>query len=496
MRRLTDRLYDVVVVGGGNAALTAAIAAHDAGARVLVLEKAPETLRGGNSRFTGGLFRTRYDGIADIRRLIPLSDDAAARVDVGQYTHDDFYRTVMRVTGGQADPELTNTLIERSLPTMEWMKHDLGVAWEFTDLWAVQDGDVLRFTPGAVVQALEKGVGLVQTLYEAAARRGIPIAYRTKLMRLLQDTKGRVVGAQVKDAEGFAELPAVAVVLGSGGFQANPEMRTRYLGPKWNTVKVRGTGFNTGDGHRAAMDLGAQPFGHWAGCHATPIDADAPPVGDLRLTDKTNRLSYLYGIMVNIYAKRFVDEGEDFGAYTYAKIGDTILSQPQGIGIQIFDQKTVHLLEERYNTGTPVVADTIEALAEGLHLDAATLRRTVDEFNAHCPKGKRFDPSVRDGLATEGLEPPKSNWAVPIDKPPYVAYPCTGGITFTFGGLRVNSNAQVLDGENEPISGLYASGEITGGFFYFNYPGGTGLMRGAVFGRLAGLHATGTPAPN
>ncbi|MBI4506333.1 MAG: FAD-dependent tricarballylate dehydrogenase TcuA [Chloroflexi bacterium] len=494
MSRLANRLHDVIIVGGGNAALTAAVAAHDAGARVLVLEKAPEALRGGNSRFTGGMFRTIYQGVADIRRLVPLTDEEAALVDVGRYSPDDFFQDLRRVTGGQADPELGRTMIDHSLPTLEWMR-DMGVRWEFTDLWAVRDGDVLRFTPGAVVRSIEKGIGLIDMLYETVEQRGIDVAYETKMVRLLQDARGRVVGVVAKDREGIVELPAAAVVLASGGFQANPEMRVQYLGPKWSTVKVRGTRFDTGDGHRAALEIGAQPYGHWAGCHATPIDAAGPPFGVLKIHNKTNRLSYLYCLMVNVEGRRFVDEGEDFGAYTYAKTGEAILSQPQGIAVQIFDQKTVHLLEERYQTATPVVADTVEDLAERLHIDPATLRRTVDEFNAACPRGRRFDPAARDGVATSGVEPSKSNWALPLDKPPYVAYSVTGGITFTFGGVKIDRFAQVLDTEDQPIPGLYATGEIAGGFFYFNYPGGAGLTRGAVFGRIAGLHATGAALP-
>lgn len=492
MRRLAERPYDVIVVGGGNAALTAAITAHDAGARVVVLEKAPAAMRGGNSRFTGGVFRFAYDGIEDIRRLVPMTDDEAAHIDVGRYSREDYFAALMRLTGGKADPELATTVIDLSRPTMEWLR-DVGVPWELVDHWAIRDGDMLRFGAGTVVRVKGKGVALVQTLYDAVERRGIPVCYETKLVRLLQDDRARVVGVVVKDREGFAELHGAAVVLACGGFQANPEMRTRYLGPKWCTVKVRGTAYDTGDGHVAALAIGAQPYGHWAGCHATPIDADAPEVGKLELTDKTNRLSYMYGIMVNRLGRRFVDEGEDFGSYTYAKMGDVILAQPEGLAVQIYDQKTVHLLEERYNTGTPVVADTIAELARRLGIDPAALQRTVEAFNAACPHDKRFAPGILDGLATRDLEPPKSNWALPLDEPPFVAYRVTGGITFTFGGLKVNRHAQVLDTEDQPIPGLYATGEITGGFFYFNYPLGTGLMRGTVFGRLAALHAVGTP---
>jgi tricarballylate dehydrogenase len=193
-------------------------------------------------------------------------------------------------------------------------------------------------------------------------------------------------------------------------------------------------------------------------------------------------------VLVNVRGQRFFDEGEDFQFYTYAKLGGIILTEPGGIGWQIFDAKVTHLLEGRYKTGTPVVADTLEALVEQLPLDRATCRRVLDSYNA-ATKAGRFDPTVRDGLATHGLPLPKSNWAQRLDTPPFSAYPVTGGITFTFGGVRVTDHAQVLSTSWAPIPGLFACGEMVGGLFHGNYPGGTGLMSGAVFGRLAGAHA-------
>ncbi len=488
MRKGADSYYDVAVVGAGNAALTAALAAHEAGARVVVLEKAPYEFRGGNTRFSGGLMRFAYSGVDDVKELMPnLTEDDLSRLDMGTYSVQDFYDSVMRVTSGEADPALTRICAEQSLDTMKWMS-SYGMEWEFTSLFAFREEHMTRFTPGSLLQAKGKGVGLSEMLFNAVEREKIPVLYDTKFLKLIQDDTGRISGLRIKDASAIRNLQCGAVILASGGFEANPEMRARYLGGVWDRVKVRGTKYDTGEGLQAALEIGAKPVGHWSGCHATPIDASAPAVGDLHMTDETNRLSYLYGVMVNIHGKRFVDEGEDYGQYTYAKTGAAVLGQPLGLAHQIFDQKAVGLLEKRYSTGKPAVADTIEGLARKIDVDPNALRATIEEFNAAVRDGK-FDPVVLDGKGALGIEPPKSNWALTIDTPPYVAYSVTCGITFTFGGIEVDSNAQVLDTEDNPIPGLYATGEITGKFFYHNYAAGNGLMRGAVFGRLAGAAA-------
>ena len=480
--------YDVIVVGAGNAALTAALSAAQKGAKVLVLEKAPQAERGGNSRFSGGIFRFAYEGIEELK---PLRKDLPARdwdlVDVGVYDRDRYLGDLMRVTQDQANRELVDTLIRQSYDTMVWMT-GVGVVWDWSVVWSTRSGERVRFNPGAVIQAKEKGVGLVKYLFDAAKGAGIQIAYQAKMTGFLQDDGGRVTGVRVRTPGGAENVPAGAVVLASGGFEANAEMRARYLGPGWDQVKVRGTRFNTGETLRMALDIGAMPVGHWQGCHATPIDANAAPVGDLALTDRTNRLSYPYSIMVNNLGKRFADEGEDTGAYTYVKMGRAILAQPRAIAYQIFDTKTVHLLEERYSTGTPIVGESLREIAGRLAVPADALERTVAEFNVAVQPGE-FDPAVKDGKGTRGLEPPKSNWALAIDSPPYTVYPATCGITFTFGGIKVDTLARVRDTEDVPIPGLYATGEITGDFFYHNYPGGTGLMRGAVFGRIGGANA-------
>jgi tricarballylate dehydrogenase len=280
------------------------------------------------------------------------------------------------------------------------------------------------------------------------------------------------------------------VVLGCGGFEANAEMRTRYLGADWELAKVRGTQFNTGDGHRMALGIGAQSYGHWSGAHAVAWDYGAPPYGDRKITDLYQKHSYPYSIVVNVQGKRFVDEGADYRNYTYAKYGREILKQPLRAAFQIFDQKTVHLQRDEYRIKevTKSTANTIEGLADALGIDREGFVQTVREYNAACRAGT-FNPSILDDCHTEGVAPPKSHWALPIDSPPYEGYAVTCGITFTFGGLRIDRRGQVLDTEERRIPGLYAAGEIVGGLFYYNYPGGSGLMAGAVFGRLAGKGA-------
>jgi tricarballylate dehydrogenase len=241
-----------------------------------------------------------------------------------------------------------------------------------------------------------------------------------------------------------------------------------------------------------ALEIGALPWGQWSGCHATPINADAPPFGDRELTDKTNRLSYPYGIMINRLGQRFVDEGEDQALFTYAKFGGAILNQPGGAAYQIFDAKVTNLLEPRYATSHPITAERLEDLVRKLPVDQEAAIRTLREFNEAAGEGQ-FNPGERDGMATRGLALRKSNWAQKLDATPFTAYPVTGGITFSFGGLKINERAQVLSTDWKPIPGLFTCGEMVGGLFHHNYPGGSGLMAGAVFGRIAGANAARSP---
>ncbi len=488
---VSGKRYDVIVVGAGNAALNAALAALEHGASVLVLERAPVYLRGGNSYFTGGMFRFAYNGLDDVLALVPeVSEDERKSIDVGSYPEATYYSDIMRVTEGLADPELAHILVSRSYDTMRWMR-DRGMRWVLAyGRQAFKHGDVFRFWGGLVLEAVGAGKGHSDRQFQLVERTGGHILYDTRATRLLTDRRGRVVGVTLRGPDGFQDVSAKAIVLACGGFEANAEMRTRYLGPGWELAKVRGTRFNTGDGIRMALDVGAQPYGHWSGCHAVAWDLNAPPYGDRNIADLFQKHSYQFGLIVNIHGKRFVDEGADFRNYTYARYGREVLFQPQRVAFQLFDDKVRHLLRDEYfiPQASVVKASTIEELAEGLGIDREGLVRTVREFNAAVQDGP-FNPTILDGKGTRGIDPPKSNWAQPLDTPPYLGYAVTCGITFTFGGLKVNSRGQVMDTDDRPIPGLYAAGEIVGGLFYNNYPGGAGLMAGAVFGKLAGTSA-------
>jgi tricarballylate dehydrogenase len=483
----------VIVVGAGNAALVAALAAHEAGADVLVLEAASEAERGGNSRFSGAIFRFAHDGLDSI---LPLLTDVARgqahRAEVAPYPSEAFMADCLAMSGGRADPDLTANFIKHSYETVQWMG-DLGVKWElttdkFVDPSVLASGERFTLTPGGSVRAEHEGVGLVQSLFDAAeAAAGIEIRYDSTVHRLITEGSS-VLGVQVRHRDSIEEIRGV-VVLACGGFEANPEARMRYLGPGWDLVKVRGTRFNVGNVLFQALNAGAGATGHWGGCHASPQDLHAPATGDLALTDKMSRYSYPYGILVNMLGQRFIDEGEEQYLKTYAKTGAAINAQPQARAVQIFDQKTINLLEPRYSTATPVEADTIATLADKVGIDPLALEDTIRDFNAATREGE-FDPFRKDGLATEvSLAPRKSNWAVPIDTPPFVAFEVACGITFTYGGLAVDTESRVLDQQGRPMPGVYAAGEIAGGFFYHNYAGGSGLMRGAVCGRIAGTNA-------
>jgi tricarballylate dehydrogenase len=478
---------DVVVVGAGNAASMAALAAHDLGAKIVLLERAPKQRRGGNSAFSGGLFRFAFHDFEQIKSILKETAGAEFRtVEVEPYPKDRFYGDLMRVTEGLADPALTQLLVERSQDVVTWMAEH-GVDWELHMSHAAKVKGKFVWRCGTIpVAAREGGKGLMAMHFKTIERRELEVMYSTRALELLVDQSGAIEGVLIASPAGRRKIMSKAVILACGGFEANPEMRARYLGQNWDLAKVRGTRYNTGDGIRMALDLGALPFGHWSGCHASVIDAEGADVE--AATDESTRYSYPYGIMVNAQGERFVDEGEDFQVYTYAKIGRTILAQPGHIAYQIFDQKTVPLLRSQYLQSRPVVAKSVDELASALSIDTNRLRRTFDDFNRSV-NSVEFDFSRKDGKSTVGIHPPKSNWAVPLDSPPFHAYPVACGITFTYGGLRIDPRCRVLSSDEIAIPGLWAAGELTGGFFYHNYPSGSGLTRGAITGHTAGTEA-------
>jgi len=483
----------VIIVGGGNAALCAALSARDNGAcKVIVLERAPRDEAGGNSRFTAGAIRVAYSGVDDLTALMPdLTAEELDNTDFGTYTEDQFFDDMGRVTDYRCDPDLVELLVRRSHETLMWMR-EKGV--RFVPIWGRQAFKVdgrFRFWGGLTVEAWGGGPGLVDALTAGALKAGVEIRYGARATALIHGEDG-VTGVRVKQDGRLSDLSADAVLLASGGFEANPAWRARYLGPGWDLAKVRGTRFNTGDGIKMALDIGAAPRGHWSGCHSVGWDRNAPEFGDLAVGDGFQKHSYPFGIMINAEGRRFVDEGADFRNYTYAKYGGVILSQPGQFAWQIFDAKVAHLLRDEYRIRqvTKVTADSLEDLLARLDgVDAERARDTIATYNDAVATDVPFDPNVKDGRNTPGLEIPKSNWANRIDEPPFEAYAVTCGVTFTFGGLRIDTSGNVLDTDLAPIPGLYAAGELVGGLFYMNYPGGTGLTSGAVFGRLSGASA-------
>jgi tricarballylate dehydrogenase len=492
---MSDPHYDVAVLGAGNAAFSAALAAQEQGAKVVMIEAASVEEAGGNSRYTAGAIRFAHDGVEDLKTVLDLTQNEIDDADFGTYTTSQFYDDLFRLTQFRADPDKAEALVTKSLETVQWMK-SRGVKFQPSyGRQAFKVDGKYRFWGGLCVETWGGGEGLIELETKAAKENGIDILYETRGLSLLYDEE-KVTGIKVKHKGKARNINVKAVVLASGGFEANPEMRTRYLGPGWELVKVRGTRFNTGGGIQMALDIGAMSHGNWSGCHAVGWDLNAPETGDLTVGDNFQKHSYPLGIMVNATGIRFVDEGADFRNYTYAKYGRVIMDQPGMMAWQVFDQKVTAMLRDEYRIRrvTKVTGNTLEELARKLEgVDPDQFLKTAAEYNAAVQTDVKFNPAVLDGRGTIGLDVPKTNWANVLDEPPYEAYAITCGITFTFGGLRTDDNGGVLDTELNPIPGLYAAGELVGGVFCFNYPGGTGLMSGAIFGRMAG-NSAGTEA--
>jgi tricarballylate dehydrogenase len=483
---------DVLVVGAGNAALCAAISAHENGARVLMLEAAPFEERGGNSHFTGGAFRFAFSGVDDLIAVLPsLAQENLANVDFGAYAQEEFFDDLFALTQYRCDPDLAEILVRSSLDTAKWMVRQGVKLQPGLGRQAYQVDGKFKFWGGLALHIWGGGPELLKALYANAERRGVRIVYETPATGLIREG-GRLSGVMAEHCGAPVAIPARAVVLACGSFESNPEMRARYLGPGWELVRVRGTRFNMGAGLNMAMSIGARPYGHWSGCHAVAWDINAPPYGDLTVGDQFQKHNYPFGILVNARGERYVDEGANFHSHTYAKYGGEIVKQPGMFAWQVFDAKVSHLLrgEYRIRRVTKAEAGTLEELAARLDgVDPAGFLRTVREFNAACRADAPFNPNVLDGRRTHGLAIDKTNWANPLDTPPFHAYQVTAGVTFTFGGLKISKRGEVEDLYGRIIPGLYAAGEMVGGLFFHNYASGTGLMSGATFGRLAGRSA-------
>ena len=510
---MLTQLYDVIVVGSGNAGFSAASSAKESGAsKVLLLEKAPASWAGGNTTFTAGAYRTAFAGLQDVLSLVEnVTPQTASKIDMEPYTERDFMNDLKRVTNNRSDPELANILVNKSNSTTKWLARN-GIRFQLSfNRQAYHIDGRFKFWGGMVLSVVDGGKGLTRQHQANAARKGIEVRYKSPVICLLAGKAGAVTGVTVrgKDNKTYDVHSRGGVILCAGGFEANAGMRAQYLGPGWDLAYVRGTPHNTGDVLRMALDMGASPSGNWSGCHSTCWDANAPTdSGEQTLTNQFTKSGYPLGLMLNSNGKRFVDEGLDMRNYTYAKFGHEILRQPGGIAFQLWDADTAKWLrEEEYadDVVENIRADSIEGLAHKLQAKGLespqNFIRTVQEYNTAVAARRYehpnlvFDPSKKDGLSTRsssaGLKLDKTNWALPITKGPFVAVKVTCGVTFTFGGLKVNSkSAAVISGQTgESIPGLFCAGEMVGGLFYDNYPGGSGLTSGAVFGRIAGRAA-------
>lgn len=505
--------YDVVVIGSGNAGFSAASSAKDQAphARVLILEKAPEAWAGGNSTFTAGAYRTVFNGLDDVLPIVSnVSDDLKGRIDMTPYSEDAFMNDLMRVTNGRSRPELAKALVGESRETTMWLAKN-GVDFQLSfNRQAYEIDGRFKFWGGMVLSVVDGGKGLTRNHQDNARSKGVEVRYESPVVGFVPGSFGEVEGVTVrtKDGASYDVLSKGGVILCAGGFEANADMRARNLGVGWDKAFVRGTPFNTGDLLRLAIEAGAEPTPDWSSCHSTCWDANAPrDAGDQLLTNQFTKSGYPLGLMINTAGQRFVDEGIDMRNYTYAKFGREILKQPDSVCFQVWDADgTSWLRKEEYadDVVEKITADTIEALAQKLTSrglkDPQLFTDTIAEYNNAVSEHRRenphakFDPSQKDGFSTRssttGLSLDKTNWALPITRSPFLAVKVTCGITFTFGGLTVDpETSAVISNTDTPIPGLYCAGEMLGGLFYDNYPGGSGLTAGAIFGRKAGRYA-------
>lgn len=504
---------DVLVAGTGNAGFCAAIAAVQAGAkRVLLVDKCPEEWAGGNTYFTAGAYRTVHNGTGDLLPIVNNVDNATARkIDMEPYTPKDFSDDIKRVCGGRSDPRLSKILVEDSNSTIKWLARN-GVRFQLSfNRQAYEVDGRFKFWGGLSLKTQDGGKGLVEDHKAAARQHGVAVIYNTALKELIQDPNSESVTSVVVHHGGSDHIIKVkSVVLAAGGFEGNARMRAQYLGPGWDTALVRGTPYNNGDALELAIrDVRAKQAGNWSGCHSVAWDANAAPhTGDREASNEYTKSGYPMGLMLNVEGDRFVDEGIDLRNYTYAKFGRAILGQPDHVAFQVWDSRMIPWLREeeyREERVQRITASSIEELADkcaehGLR-DRAKFCSTLNDYNkavyAHREENpdEKWDPAIRDGLSTQSrktkLPLAKSNWALPVDEAPYLAVKVSCGITFTFGGLAVNpETAQVISAvTDKEIPGLYCAGEMLGGLFYENYPGGSGLTSGAVFGRRAGTAA-------
>ena len=476
--------YDAIVVGCGIAGLSAAVSAGQAGARVALLERAPKDDRGGNTRYTESFWRMRSVDAVSEDFEARFAENAGGHLDPAIVAESAWpygqWPGLLRGLGF-IDPELVTTLADNAGPTLRWLT-GFGVEFDFLPNYFITESTTRMAPAGG-------GLALVEALAAQAELTPdrIAVRYETTARRLLQDDRGRVIGLEAALAGNrTVRLHAPAVVLASGGFQGNPEMLSRYVGPQSQFIRpvARGGYYNRGEGIRMALAVGAAPCGDYGSFHAQPVD---PRSG----RHEPVVLNYPYGILVNHAGERFADEAPATVDASYEAVSRRIMAQPEGIAFAITDARLEDVPNWRKSVRSdraPVEAETLAGLAEALGIDGERLARTVAAYNDSCPGEAGFRPLALDGCATRGLSPRKSNWARPVDRPRFRGWPIIAANCFTFGGLKIDPGARVLNMDGEAIPGLYAAGE-TAGLYYRTYTGSTSVMRGAVFGRIAGLGA-------
>ncbi len=444
------RKFDVLVIGGGNAALCAAISARRAGASVLVLEGAPKFYRGGNTRHT---------------RNMRCAHDAATEILTGPYTEEEFWNDLLLVTGGQTDEELAKFMIAESKDILGWIVEQ-GVRWQPSLGGTLSLGRTNSFFLGG-------GRAMLNALYLTAEQLGVDVVYDAEVVDIRIEN-GMFLSAELKQPIGSkTEVRASALVAAAGGFEANIEWLKQYWGEAAENFLIRGTPYNRGSILKILLDKGVQEIGDPTQCHAVAIDARAPKFDGGIITRHD---SVVFGIVVNKLAERFYDEGEDIWPKRYAIWGRLVAAQPDQIAYIIFDSSVVTSFMP--TLFPPIAGQTIAELAGKLELDPAALEPGT------------FDHTILDDCRTEGLTPPKTHWARKIEAAPYLAYPVRPGITFTYLGTRVNKQTRVLMKDGKPSANMFAAGEImAGNVLGQGYAAGIGMTIGSVFGRVAGREA-------
>ncbi|WP_199434797.1 FAD-dependent tricarballylate dehydrogenase TcuA [Qaidamihabitans albus] len=461
MAESAARSGDIVVIGSGIAGLSAAVSAAEelggrSGCTVTVVDRAERNQAGGNSKWTSAYLR--LDDVYEVA--------------------DSFVDDVVGFSGGRTPSWYVETLVDRLPETMEWIQGHGARFRRFPTYFINSNRPRLQPVGG--------GEALLNALRPSAERLGVRFRYGRTAQRLVHDDDGRVTGVVVTGDDGEEIIRADAVVIASGGFEGDPATLTKELGGNADQLIpiAPGVGFNRGEGIRMALDSGAARAGQWDTFHAEPVDPRSSDPEALVMV-------FPYGILVNAHGKRFLDEGGGTVDETYESTARAVWSQDGGVAYFITDQQSSAVTEWKRGVLTsvkPVVADTAGELATALGLPADRLARTIEEYNAAVVDDREFEWRRPDGKHTDGLEPPKSNWALRLDRPPLLAYPVACAVVFTFGGLATDARAQVVGHDGDPLTGLYAAGECTG-IYHEKYPGGTSVLRGMIFGRLAGLEA-------